>query len=629
MEIKIPRVVVPEWLSLGVSPSVYTPRRDVLTSRFLCSRIIHMKIGKLVLIALVISLPIAIKYLPMTLASQKQSEIQQQNSLLSDPFLQLPSENSVTVVWFTEFKGDRHLVKYGPQLEQQVVATTTKLSRVREDRESQVDDIPTQTTARDIWRHEATVTDLTPNQRVPYRVESTQGEQTIESKVFTLASNPTPQKPLKILLTSDHQLMPMTPTNLEKVVETVGRVDAVFLPGDLVNIPDRASEWFDDRRGGAFFPSLQGRGNYELERNGTKTIYKGGEIIQHAPLFPSVGNHEVMGRISEATLKEEFDNPIPRQVAAEFYQQVASQVNPTGDPQQKQDWIENNSFNSDTYEEIFSLPKSDSGGERYYATTFGNIRLISLYVTNIWRGPSLEADDRGRYKESNNDLDNPQAWGYGQHIFEPIEKGSPQYEWLKQELNSEAFSQAKYKIVMFHHPPHTLGGNIVPPYTDPQPRSEYTETGELRSRYYDYPIENDYIVRDLIPLLEAAGVQLVYYGHSHLWNRFKTDSGMHFLESSNVGNSYGAHVGDNKRPIPTYSHQNYAATGNPNGLEPILPNIAPLTDESGQPMSYIASNDLTVFSIFNTETGTVSSYRYDTRKPDSEVIKFDEFKLNL
>ena len=365
------------------------------------------------------------------------------------------------------------------------------------------------------------------------------------------------------------------------------------------------------------FPSLQGRGSYELESNGTKTTYQGGEIIQHAPLFTAIGNHEVMGRRSNSTLKQEFNDPIPRQVAGST---TDSESNI------KQDKVKDNSFNTDTYEEIFSLPKSDAGGKQYYATTFGNIRLISLYVTNIWRSPGLEAEDKGRYKESSNDLDNPAAWGHGQHIFEPIKQGSKQYQWLKQELQSQAYQKAKYKIVMLHHPPHTLGGNIVPPYTDPQPKPYSTKDG-LRSLYYDYPIENDYIIRDLIPLLESAGVQLVYYGHSHLWNRFKNSSGIHFLESSNVGNSYGAHLGDNKRSVPTYSPKNYALIGDPNGLDPIVPNIAPLIEPDGQPMAYIASNDITVFSIFNTKTGTVSSYRYDIRQPNSDVIKFDEFKL--
>ena len=584
-----------------------------------------MDIAKLKLVALAIFTTLAINYLEITSASSKHSMTSNNTSFLSEPFLQLPTENSVNVVWFTEFIGENHFVKYGDELEKQAKATTTKLSRVREDRESYLE-VPPDKSLRDIWRHEAVVS-LTSNQRVPYQAVSIRHNKPITSEVYSLASQPTSKTALKILLTSDHQLMPMTTANLEQVVKTVGRVDAVFLPGDLVNIPDRASEWFDDNRGGAFFPSLQGRGSYKLERDGVTTTYRGGEIIQHAPLFTAIGNHEVMGKVDpDRTLKQEFDQPHPRQVATEFYQQNADKINPR-DPQIKARWIENHSFNTDTYEEIFTLPQSDTGKERYYATTFGDIRLISLYVTNIWRSPSLDADDRGRYKESNQNLKDPQSWGYGQHIFEPIAKGSPQYEWLKRELQSEAYQQAKYKIVMLHHPPHTLGGNIVPPFTDPQPKPSYTEDGELRSRYYDYPIENDYIIRDLIPLLESAEVQLVYYGHSHLWNRFQSNSGMHFLESSNVGNSYGAHLGDNKREIPRYSPQNFAATGNPNGLEPIVPNIAPLTDDADRPLPYIASNDLTVFSIFNTETGTVSSYRYDTRKPNSTAIKFDEFKL--
>jgi hypothetical protein len=51
-------------------------------------------------------------------------------------------------------------------------------------------------------------------------------------------------------------------------------------------------------------------------------------------------------------------------------------------------------------------------------------------------------------------------------------------------------------------------------------------------------------------LLEQAGVDLVLYGHSHLWNRFVGPTGMHFLETSNVGNTYGAFWGDQRRPLP-------------------------------------------------------------------------------
>lgn len=551
-------------------------------------------------------------------------------TLLSDPFLQLPAENSVRVVWFTEFPGVGHRVIYGKNLQQVVPAVTAKLSRMREDAQSRTVASQEKTVEREIWRHEAEVTGLEPGKRVPYLVASTRdingiGEE-IRSRRFTLAAKPQPGMPLKILLTSDHQLMPMVAANLEKVVETVGVVDAVFCAGDLVNVPDRASEWFDDSRGGAFFPCLQGQASYTLARPGRQAVYRGGELLQHAPLFPTIGNHEVMGRFSqEKPLNQQFEASFPRFAAQKQYQEVAPQLNPTGNTAVAAAWIKNHSFNTDTYEEIFSLPSGSPAGKRYYALSFGDIRLISLYITNMWRSPNLDAQVQGRFQEREEDLDKPDNWGYGQHIFEPIVRGSEQYRWLQAELESEAFQQAKYKIVMFHHPPHTLGGNIVPPYTNPVPQVETAADGTVTAIRYHYPPEVDYLVRDLLPLLESARVQLIFYGHSHLWNRFTTASGIHFLESSNVGNSYGAHLSGNPRPIPPDAP--YAAVGNPNGLEPIVPTISPLSDATGQPLPYIASNDITVFSIFDTAAGSVSSYRFDTCDSDLGVIKFDEFFL--
>ena len=569
-------------------------------------------------------LALLIVLLPIMTVTQTKSL-----SLLSDPFLQLPTPNSVRVVWFTDWQGSSHRVIYGQNLDHSVEAVTTKLSRVREDRDSHLNTEYPQPTPRNIWRHEAIVSSLKPNQRIPYQVASINQNQEIRSDVFTLAPSPSPHTPLKILLTSDHQLMPMTTANLQKVVETVGKVDAVFLAGDLVNIPDRASEWFDDHRGGAFFPALQGKANYQLAKNGAKTAYHGGEIIQHAPLFPAIGNHEVMGRFADNTpLKQQFADAFPLTQAKKYYSQNQEQINPTDDPQVKAAWIKANSFNTDTYEEIFTLPQSIDGGKKYYAVTFGDIRLVVLYITNIWRSPALQPDVKGRYQEKEADLNQPKKWGYGQHIFEPIHKGSSQYNWLEIELQSEAFQNARYKIVMFHHPPHTLGGNIVPPYTDPIPKFAYNENKQITSIHYEYPQQNDYIIRDVLPLLKSAHVQFVYYGHSHLWNRFVSPEGIHFLESSNVGNTYGAHLDNNKRPVPQDNLDlNYAEIGDPNGLEPIIPTIKPLQDDSGKPLPYIASNDITVFSILSTDTGTISSYYFDTRQSDSTVTKFDEFNL--
>jgi len=555
------------------------------------------------------------------------SQMSSQPQLLTDPFLQLPTNNSIRVVWFTEFTGTRHTVNFGYDLEKSVKANTIKLSRTREDQKSKIGEqteenlIYPQPVVRNIWRHEAEIINLIPGKRVPYRVTSEREDgKSVSSAVFTLAPKPLPGTALKILLTSDHQLMPMTAANLQKVTEIIGRVDAVFFAGDLVNVPDRASEWFDDNRGNAFFPCLQGKAKYKLVKNKNSTIYQGGEIIQHAPLFPTIGNHEVMGRFSQETnLSEQFNDPFPRELAKEIYQRKGENI--------EELQLKNYSFNTDTYEEIFTLPNDSPGGEKYYAITIGDVRLVVLFAACMWRSPSLASNIKGKYRESDRDFNNPAAWGYGQHIYEPIHKGSTQYQWLEKELNSAEFQQAKYKIVMLHHPPHSLGDNIVPPFTYPVQIIERDGDGTIKSIHYQYPKEKDYLIRDIEPLLNTAKVQLVFFGHCHLWNRFINSSGVHFIETSNVGNSYGAALGENKRPVPNTNSENYAATGDPNGLEPIIPTIVPLATENEQPLPYIASNDLTVFSILNTATGTVSSYRFDTREANSPVIKFDEFSL--
>lgn len=554
-----------------------------------------------------------------------------QPQLLTDPFLLLPSENAIRVVWFTEFPGLRHTVTYGESLNHVVTATTTKLSRTREDRDSRLPDdrktaiVEDQPIQRDIWRHEAEVTGLRPGMRVPYQVISEREDgHSVTSRLFTLTANPAPNTPLKILLTSDHQLMPMTAANLQKVVETVGQVDAVFLAGDLVNIPDRASEWFDEGRGRAFFPCLQGRAASELTHNGVNTLYKGGEIIQHAPLFPAIGNHEVMGRFSrERSLDSQFNDAIPYAVAETVYTQKQPLFNPDHDPLIRADWLKNNSFNTDTYSEIFNFPNP-----KYYAVTLGDVRLVVLYITTIWRTPNLDAKAKGRYREREEDFNHPESWGYGNHIFEPISPGSPQHHWLVQELNSPEFKASKYKVVMFHHPPHTLGDNSVPAYTDPVQIIDRDAQGNITRITYEYPKPKDYIIQDVVPLLEAAGVHLVFYGHSHLWNRFISPKGLNFLETSNVGNTYGAYIGEKRRPVPVGYQEDYSAVGDPNGLTPIVPTLAPLFGAAGEPLPYIASNEITVFSILETGPGKISSYYFDTRNPNSDVVKFDEFLLN-
>jgi len=508
-------------------------------------------------------------------------------SLPTDPMLQMQTSGAITVVWFTELPFAANYVEYGETFSKSVVAHTTRLSKMREDSTNGQGPI-----AKAIYRHEAVLTDLV--EKTPYRVVSVDfSGNRVESNAFFC--NPSPQKgrALKILFTSDHQGKPMVAANLQKVKEVEPNIDAVFFAGDCVDHADKASEWFG-RNG--FFACFQG--SAQKEQHGT--TYNGGAILQYAPMFCAIGNHEVMGRWNPAkSLDEQFNDPYP---------------------------LGEKGFNCDSYQEIFTLPESSSGGKTYYAITYGDIRLVVLYATRIWRTPNFGL--KGKYTEDPSTFAQLEKWGHGDFIFEPIQRGSPQYNWLEKELQSPEFKEAKYRIVMLHNPLHSLGENSIPPFTDPQQRIELDSKGEIQAIRYEYPRKEDYLIRDIEPLLEQSEVDLVLCGHSHVWNRFQSLQGMHHLETSNVGNSYGAYLDKKRALMPGgIGDENYVAMGDPNGLTPIVPTIAPLRSEDGAALPYISSNTITVFSIFSTDTGAVDSYYFDTEHPNSPTVHFDRFYL--
>ncbi len=495
-----------------------------------------------------------------------------------DPMLQMRTSGAISAVWFTEVPYATNHVEYGEGFSKSAIAQTTHLSKMRED--SEQGPIP-----QAIYRHEAVLSDLV--EKTPYRVVSVDvSGKREESNAFFCSPPPQKDKALKILFTSDHQGKPMVAANLQKVKEVEPDIDAVFFAGDCVDHADKASEWFGKN---GFFACLQGLAQKELY----DATYKGGAILQYAPMFCTVGNHEVMGRWNANTsLNAQLNDAHP----------VAG-------------------FNCDSYQEIFTLPKSG-----YYAITYGDVRLVVLYATRIWRTPEL--GKKGKYTEDPTTFADPEKWGHGDFIFEPIQRGSPQYNWFEKELQSPAFQEARYRIVMLHNPLHSLGENSIPPFTDPQRYIKVDSQGEIQSIRYEYPKEKDYLIRDIEPLLERSGVDLVLCGHTHVWNRFQSPAGVHHLETSNVGNSYGAYL-DKERPLMPggIGDENYISMGDPNGLIPIVPTLAPLESESGVALPYISSNTITVFSIFNTDTGAVDSYYFDTEHPHTPTIHFDRFYL--
>ena len=535
-------------------------------------------------------------------------------ALLCEPYLLDPEPRGVRVVWHTDEPGSHQVVLAGtgvPALTaaaaraaaigtdgagpgwRRFSAATTRLRRMREDGSSAVPGRRyDRVFPRPVHRQLAAVDGLPPG-RTPYRVVSidSAGMATV-TQTYTFAPALPPGAPARLLLTSDHQLKPMVPVNLAKVAETVGvELDGVLMAGDMVNVPDRASDWFDSGVAPAFFAAFAGRaGTSGGEPCG------GAPILQHTPIFPAIGNHEVMGGWSPGVpLLQQFHGAQPER------------------------------WNITTYTELFPVPASPAGGPRWWSRTIGEVHVIALFVTHAWRPPGESG--RTKYREATEDLDHPDRWGYGQFLFEPVHRDSAQYRWLRRELASPAALAARFRVVMFHHPGHGLGDHSVPPYTDPVPSvTRDPATGAITGVSYQYPLADDHILRDLAPLFDEAGVHLVLNGHSHLWNRFRSPAGVNWLETSNVGNSYGAYdrSSGRKRDAPP----GYLRQGDPGGLTPAVPTLAPLTGTDGLPLPFVASDHITVFSILDSAAGVVRSYRFDTREPAGQVLLFDEFPLD-
>ena len=114
--------------------------------------------------------------------------------------------------------------------------------------------------------------------------------------------------------------------------------------------------------------------------------------------------------------------------------------------------------NASTYLSSFNLPYNNPDStERYYSFNYGHGHFIAL-DTNI-----------------------------------PYSPGSPQYEWLEQDLQSDMRNQTFWTFVYFHHPPWSEGWEGYP--------------GELNVRNY------------LVPLFETYHVDMIFNGHTHDYER--------------------------------------------------------------------------------------------------------------
>jgi hypothetical protein len=615
---------------------------------------------------------------------------EENDQIITDPMLTGPAPGEISVVWYTTVSGDSHHVVFGDTLTSEASADTYRMTQLFEDAQSEVfgrrvaeprsGEVVTE---QEIFRHEARITGLKANRRVPYYAVTTINGVDFKSEVFTLQPLPGPDQPVRILVTSDQQNRAMSPANFEKVVETVGKVDAVLFAGDLVDTPNRASEWFyrSTENRPPFFPSLQGY--YDDIR--PEHPYRGGEILQHAPLLPAIGNHESPGIFDRtASLNSQDNNPQPRWFARwRWSQMTESERSATG--MSEEDYVRSNSYDHVTYYEMWNLPENGVEGEdpeNYYALRYGNVSLITMNVSRVWRNWNNgfgSNDNPGKFKEPALSVNDLTRWGFGDMFFGDYSEGSQQREWLAAQLESDDYQSAPYRVVMTHQSMHGYGDNSVPVMANPEATISFldgrdpivttfpapddvwnsivaaADAGLIEEVRYKYERSKDLWLGVEAELLEA-GADLVISGHSHIWTRtFVEGDGsarLNYLETSNVGNSFGPFASTQNRvpwarnfyPDPEsgdtvdpafWTPADYVRVGDPHNRPDVIPtgiaqgeDFMRMVDGATRDLPYLSSNNFTVFTIIDSGDGTVRSYAHDVAFPQSPAYQVDCFPLD-
>lgn len=123
--------------------------------------------------------------------------------------------------------------------------------------------------------------------------------------------------------------------------------------------------------------------------------------------------------------------------------------------------------------------------EQWYAFTYGNVRFIGLNTCTDYS------------------------------------TGSSQYNWLVDELQSTAYNEATWHIVYFHHPPYSA-------------TSSHGDDTNVQAY--------------LVPEFELYGVDIVFNGHSHAYERY-FHNGIYYIVTGGGGAPLANLVTDTKEPI--------------------------------------------------------------------------------
>jgi hypothetical protein len=196
------------------------------------------------------------------------------------------------------------------------------------------------------------------------------------------------------------------------------------------------------------------------------------DILRSAPAITTIGNHEMgYGILELCLLAPSIPCGIFRPLPGVSASNDPASYNSEGAADANGDLLADGT--GMPYLDIFTLPTAAetggvaSGTEQYYAVDYGNVHVVSLDTQLSAR------DDTAR---------------------------ETMRQWLIADLSANTLD---WTIVIFHHPPYTKGANHD---------SDDTEDNAIDRPEWD--IRNDFT-----PLFETYGVDIVYSGHSHSYER--------------------------------------------------------------------------------------------------------------
>lgn len=187
-------------------------------------------------------------------------------------------------------------------------------------------------------------------------------------------------------------------------------------------------------------------------------------LLKSTSVWPTIGNHEMgAGQLDMCAFAA---------IACGKSFLFTGGVSSTSDPKQ---WFEEEGSKATLmpYLSIFTLPQAAqaggvaSGTEQYYSFDYGNVHVVSLDSQLSARDATQRAAMR---------------------------------QWLTDDLSSNTLD---WTVVIFHHPPYSKGANH--------------DSDDTQSSPFDRPVWD--MRNEFVPVFEEHGVDVVYSGHSHSYER--------------------------------------------------------------------------------------------------------------